>query len=80
MPKVSDYVLRLATHMFEAPQTASMARELLAARPAVDALRELCRLKLLKEAAGATPEYERDKPAAWAAAMTAVAAFDEVTR
>lgn len=58
MPKVSDYVLRLATHMFEAPQTASMARELLAAR-AVDALRELCRLKLLKEAVGATPEQVR---------------------
>jgi len=79
--RVSDDVLMaFAESCLPGADRAEMARELLAARPAVDALRELCRLKLLKEAAGATPEYERDKPAAWAAAMTAVAAFDEVTR
>ena len=78
---LSDYELRtMANDSNQLWDCAQMARELLAARPAVDALRELCRLKLLKEAAGATPEYERDKPAAWTAAMTAVAAFDEVTR
>ena len=78
---LSDYELRtMANDSNQLWDCAQMARGLLAARPAVDALRELCRLQLLKEAAGATPEYERDKPAAWAAAMTAVAAFDEVTR
>jgi hypothetical protein len=45
-------------------------------RRAVDALRELCMLKRIKDTIGKTPEYERQQPIAWRVAFDVIQQID----